>query len=138
MRCPSCGSAELTAGDEPGLLACASCRGLLLEKGQLDRLAGPHSGDLEFSTLDLDSGTHADGSPQLDCPACDGGAMAKVEFNIHTGIILDHCSSCGSFWLDHGELTRIRQEVEELEAADEAVRDPLFLALAKAFWTFSR
>ena len=47
----------------------------------------------------------------------DGTAMKKVDFNIHTDIILDFCPTCGGFWLDCGELERINTEVRELERA---------------------
>ena len=37
--------------------------------------------------------------------------MCKVEFNIYTGIILDYCRDCRSFWLDGAELDRLRAHV---------------------------
>ena len=136
MRCPRCSAgATLEQVEDRQVFACPECRGMYLAPGQLDALAEPHEGDLEYSTLDLDSFDHPDGSAATECPACDGGVMAKVEFNIHTGIILDFCRSCGGFWLDGGELDRINAEVRALEEAGREVRDPPFLSLVKALWT---
>ena len=135
MRCTSCDSNELTATDQQGVRACGSCGGLFIGKGELDRLADPHDGDLELSTLDRDSFSHDDTTPVIRCPACDATDMKKVEFNIYSGLILDYCPSCGGFWLNKGELGRINQEIEQLNAADREVKDPPFLALVKSLWT---
>lgn len=133
MRCPR-DTTELSKSEDGDVYSCTTCGGMFFTRGELDRLAEPHEGDLEFSTVDLDDFTHPDIYPAGDCPAC-GERMEKVEFNIYTGIILDYCPSCGGFWLDAGELDRINGEVRELNEADEDVPDPPMLWFAKALWT---
>ena len=136
MKCPRSNTeATLAKLDEHEVFSCPECRGMYLAPGGLDAMAEPHEGDLEFSTVDLDTFDHPDASPPTNCPACDGGKMEKVEFNIHTGIILDYCRSCRGFWLDGGEIERINTEVKALEEAGREVPDPPFLSLAKALWT---
>ena len=110
---------------------------MFFTKGELDRLAEPHQGSLEYSTVDLDTFLHPDQEGPALCPA-DGTLMKKVSFNIHTDIILDFCSTCGGFWLDIGELERINTEVRELERANTEVRDPPMMWFAKALWTLVR
>ncbi|HSN68551.1 MAG TPA: zf-TFIIB domain-containing protein, partial [Thermoanaerobaculia bacterium] len=60
---------------------CPSCGGMFVEGGELNRLSGPTAGDLEFSTLDADSGRHPDEWGSARCPR-EGAAMEKVEFNV--------------------------------------------------------
>jgi Zn-finger nucleic acid-binding protein len=112
--------------------ACPVCGGMFLAHGQLNQIAGPTRGDLEFSTVDLDSFQHEDEYGPIACPN-DGTAMSKVDFNIESTIILDYCKTCLGFWMDRKELERIAQEVKRLnEAAD--VPDPLLVRISNFFW----
>ncbi len=120
--------------EEIDVQMCASCGGMFVEGGELNRLSGPTAGDLEYSTLDADSGRHADEFGPASCPR-DGAAMEKVEFNIETGIILDHCPACGAFWLDGRELARIHDEVRSLNEAARQVPDPPLVRFAQFIWS---
>jgi Zn-finger nucleic acid-binding protein len=102
--------------------ACPECGGMFLDRGELNRVAAPTVGDLEYSTVHSESFRHDDRFAPTSCPRCDGVEMKKVEFNIYTGIILDYCASCEGFWLDGEELTRINEEVRKLD--EEAGDDP--------------
>jgi len=138
VRCPRDSSQELVqlAG---GIEAytCDRCYGMFFTAGELDRMAEPHQGSLEYSSVDLDSFKHADRFGPAACPA-DGTTMKKVSFNVHTDIVLDFCPTCGGFWLDQGELERINTEVRRLVDADTAVPDPPMMWFAKAMWTLVR
>lgn len=112
---------------------CERCGGMFLEHGELNRVAGPTDGDLEFSTVDLDTFQHDDGRGPMVCPR-DGVAMRKVEFNIETGIILDYCETCQGFWVDGRELARINEEVKQLNDASREVDNPLMVRLGQFFW----
>jgi len=138
MRCPRPPSQVLVKllGDAEAW-SCDLCAGIFFTAGELDRLAEPHQGSLEFSSVDLDSFSHSDPELAAVCPA-DGTVMRKVGFNIYTDIILDYCPTCGGFWLDGGELERINTEVRQLERADREVADPPMLWFAKALWTMAR
>ena len=138
LRCPRDPSQELVriAGGADAF-TCDRCGGLFFTAGELDRLAEPHQGSLEYSTVDLDTFDHADRHGPASCPV-EGAAMKKVNFNIYTDIILDFCPTCGGFWLDFGELERINTEVRELAAAGREVPDPPMMWFAKALWTLAR
>ena len=112
---------------------CDRCHGMFFTAGELDRLAEPHQGNLEYTTVDRDDFAHTDRFGPTSCPA-DSTTMRKVNFNIYTDIILDYCPTCGGFWLDGGELERINGEVRQLERADREVADPPMLWFAKAMW----
>lgn len=135
LRCPRCHQPrelEKLLGDAEAF-TCELCGGIFFTAGELDRLAEPHQGNVEYTTVDRDSFTHADRHGPTMCPA-DGAVMAKVDFNIYTDIILDYCPSCGGFWLDGGELERVNTVVRELQKADREVPDPPMLWFAKAIW----
>lgn len=106
---------------------------MFLDRGELNKLADPTAGDLEFSTLADDPRHHPDEWGRAQCPR-DGSAMEKVEFVIETNIILDHCTRCGGFWLDGLELVRINQEVARLNEADRQVPDPPLVRFSEFIW----
>jgi Zn-finger nucleic acid-binding protein len=111
---------------------------LFLDEGQLNRVAEPTDGDLEFSTVDLDSFDHPDAYGRADCPRCRGAVMMKVEFVIFTNIILDYCGRCRGFWLDGKELERINGEVRTLNAASRGAPVPPMIWFAYFIWSLPR
>jgi Zn-finger nucleic acid-binding protein len=117
--------------------ACPRCDGLFLEQGQLNQVTEPIPGDLEFSTVDLDTFQHEDTYPPATCPHC-RLAMDKVEFNIDSNLILDYCRHCQGFWLDGAELDAINQEVRRLNTTAAEIHDPPWLWLVKALYTVAR
>ena len=57
---------------------------------------------------------------RLKCPRCVGVVLGRHFFSIRQKVEVDSCPSCGGYWLDHGELDRIRREFETDEARDRA------------------
>jgi Zn-finger nucleic acid-binding protein len=117
---------------------CERCNGMFLRHGELNKIAEPTQGDLEFSTLHRESFDHPDRFEPIECPGCRGGDMQKVEFNIHTGIVLDYCPACEGFWLDGTELDRINDEVKALDEAAEPGPDSGMLWFARFIWSLPR
>jgi len=111
---------------------------MFLRHGELNKIAEPTQGDLEFSTLHRESFDHPDLYEPIECPACQGGEMQKVEFNIHTGIVLDYCAACRGFWLDGTELDRINDEVKALDEAAEPGPDSGMLWFARFIWSLPK
>ena len=61
MDCPRCSVELITMKlGKTEINGCPLCGGLLLDHGELDRVAVPHDGDLEYSTLDDESFFHDD------------------------------------------------------------------------------
>lgn len=113
---------------------CPVDGGMYLDRGELDKIAEPHSGDLEFSTVGLDTFDHEDEHGPIHCPRDPSVQMKKVEFNILTNIILDYCEVCRGFWIDARELARINETVRELEEAEDEMGDPPMIWFAKFLW----
>jgi hypothetical protein len=118
---------------ETSVQTCPVCGGMFLAHGQLNQIADPTPGDLEFSTVDLDSFQHEDEYGPIACPH-DGVAMGKVDFNVESAIILDYCTSCLGFWMDGKELVRVNEEVKRLNEAGAEVPDPLLVRISQFFW----
>jgi len=134
MNCPNGDSPlETKEINKTFVQTCPKCGGMFLEHGQLNQVADKTPGDLEYSTVDLDSGQHPDTSGTINCPR-DNAPMAKVDFNVDSPIILDYCKICHGFWLDGGELARINNEVKELNEAGTEVPDPLLVRISQFFW----
>jgi len=135
MKCPR-HEVELNESEVTGVTVstCPSCGGMYLHSGELNKIAGPTSGDLEFSTVDGDSFEHDDEYGPINCPVDTGVAMRKVEFVMLSGIILDYCETCHGFWVDGRELQRIREEVSEYNDAEKDGEEPLLVRLAQFFW----
>gem|GEM_PF-4484357 len=69
MNCPRDGEVlEVKSAGETPVPTCPRCGGLFLEHGQLNKLAEPTPGDLEFSTVDLDTFQHDDEYGPITCP----------------------------------------------------------------------
>lgn len=136
MNCPRDASPLASESiHEVPVLRCGQCGGMFLEHGDLNRVAEPTSGDLEFSTIDQDTFDHPDASEPINCPRDAEIQMMKAEFNIGTNIILDWCPECRGFWLDGAELGRINAEVRELNEAEREVSDPPLVRLSNFFWS---
>lgn len=111
--------------------ACLRCEGIFLEQGGLNEVAEEIPGDLEISTLELESFEHPDEFPPASCPQDPEVEMVKVEFVGDSGIILDYCRHCHGFWLDGHELEQINERVRQLNAAAAEIHDPPWIFLAR-------
>ena len=136
LKCPRC-ERDLTVQRVQGtnVHGCPSCSGIFLDRGELNRVAEPTPGDLEFSTVDLDTFDHLDAYGPASCPRCESSTMRKVEFVIYTNLILDYCEECQGFWLDGPELDRINEEVRKLNDAARDARTPPMLWFAYFIWS---
>lgn len=127
VLCPTCGN-ELVpiAIEEIELDVCKDgCGGIWFDRFELQKLDEQH----EFSdahledVLCVESPATFDGSVKRGCPKCDGITMMQHFFSVKREVEVDHCPKCAGYWLDEGELFRIRQqfatEAERKRAATE-------------------
>ena len=120
MNCPRCSKSTTPRRvQDVEIDVCDGCGGIYFDRGELNRIAERTSGDLEYSTIHEERFLHSDKFATTSCPHCVDVAMKKVEFLVHTGIILDYCESCHGFWLDGQELDRVNAEVRSLNEPDE-------------------
>lgn len=109
QNCPRCSNAlEVIDVDGIKIDRCGSCRGIFLDKYELNRLNAASEASLA-ALGDAASGASAtvtDAGARIKCVRC-GAAMETVNFSYTSGIMIDHCTACDSVWLDSGELSKI-------------------------------
>ena len=105
MICPVC-HLDLTPTDLGafGLVVvhpCIQCSGAWLQHEEIERLG--ESVEAEFAMM-----AHAPGSMQ--CPEC-GTAMSSVSPPGENAA--QHCTSCGRFWIDQGQVAPVATLVDD-------------------------
>lgn len=121
-KCPRCsGALEPLDIDGVKIDRCGSCRGIFLDKYELNRLNALNSGAAE-NLNDGAPGSAAietsDASKKINCLRC-SSVMNVVNFSYTSGIFIDHCPACESVWLDNGELAKILQYLKASETISE-------------------
>ncbi|MBN2736798.1 MAG: zf-TFIIB domain-containing protein [Spirochaetales bacterium] len=118
MNCQICQGliTPMKKGDTE-LLKCKGCDGFWIKRGALNRLIKHKAGDLEFSSIDHHM--HHDTHGIMKCVFCEDQAMIKINFINESRIILDYCEECGAFWIDNGEVEKMQNYVDKIEANNE-------------------
>jgi len=129
MECPACGNQlqQMTAGDVTVDVCKGGCGGIWFDNFELKKFDEPHESAGEaLLDIERDESITVDHTKQLKCPKCDDFMMVKHFFSTKKQVEVDECLQCCGFWLDAGELGRIRSlfktEEERNKAADEYFR----------------
>lgn len=114
--CPACASVRLREtrlGDYGSVIldACPRCQGVWVEKGELDRLDGSPWADVEDHPFHATAGDHR----AANCPRC-MVVLSPVSPADLPEVIVDRCPKCEGFWLDRGELGRMKDVARRLDA----------------------
>jgi len=132
LKCPTCENSALDKSNVQGVAihSCAKCKGTWLNKGELNRIAHPIEGDLEYCSED---NTDQDRTSGLKCPEpkCKGRQLVKVNFITYSDISLDYCPDCHGIWLDPGELEAIDTEIDKLRKIPESWEHKIMVFLSK-------
>ena len=107
IECPACDSQTLVATKRQAsgvtIDDCPSCGGCWCDASELGSLDGSvwkNTEELAYEQVP----TH----PKRDCPRC-ALAMTPLSPSEDRRLVVDRCNACGGFWLDGGELDRIKQ-----------------------------
>ncbi len=125
MNCPACGH-SLSAHKVGGItvdLCRGGCGGVWFDARELQQVdeACETVGD---GLLDVprDPAREVDHAARRDCPRCAGVVMMRHYFSVRREVEVDHCPSCGGYFLDHGELAAIRAQFASEHDRREAAR----------------
>jgi Zn-finger nucleic acid-binding protein len=115
MICPRC-KVEMKKTDygEFGFVVldvCPKCEGQWFDKGELDRLDDSVWTDAEH----LDYQKSGEARAVIDCPNC-SSKLVPVSPKDDSELTVDSCPSCEGFWLDKGELEKIRDDTLKKDA----------------------
>ena len=100
------------------------CGGIWFDKFELNKFDEPHeSAGEELLEIEQDESIIVDHTKRFKCPRCDDVVMMRHFFSVKKDVEVDECPGCGGFWLDAGELGKIRglfnTEEERHKAAKE-------------------
>lgn len=113
MKCPAC-LHELTETQVGAVVVdvCQDgCGGIWFDAFELQRVdeahepAGEHLVNVRRSARRV-----VEPGRKRDCPRCAGIKLKRHFFSPRIRVEVDHCPSCGGYWLDAGELEKIRRE----------------------------
>jgi len=122
MKCLRCETVELEiqalgeGADVVEVDVCPSCRGIWLDAAELAKIDDNFFVDVE--RMELLKATPAPGDRGLSCPRCaKAPALEKVHPRGHKNLVIDTCPACHGFWLDRGELEKVRDVSDKLLVA---------------------
>ena len=125
MECPACSNSlkEVTVGDVTVDVCEGGCGGIWFDNFELKKFDEQHeSAGQELLDIERDESIVVDHTKRLKCPKC-GIIMMRHFFSVKRKVEVNECPGCAGFWLDTGELSRIRSlfntEEEREKAADQ-------------------
>ncbi len=121
MKCPACGRelVEMTAGGVTVDVCKGGCGGVWFDNFELKKVDNQSESAGE-ALLDVEraEGVAVDHEARKNCPKCDEQVMMRHFSGVNKEVEVDECPGCGGFWLDFGELAKIRSQF-----ATEAEKD---------------
>jgi len=113
MKCPAC-DYDLTELEMGGVKvdAChGGCGGIWFDAFELQRVDEQREVPSQhLLRIQRDPNLHLDHSRKRACPRCDGIKLKRHFFSARKQVEVDHCPNCAGYWLDAGELEKIRTE----------------------------
>lgn len=132
MKCPACSRTltEKSVGEITVDICQGGCGGIWFDQFELKKLdeAHEHEGE-ELLSLECDPSATVDHTKRRHCPKCESTLMMRHFFSVKRDVEVDECQTCAGYWLDQGELARIRKQFsteEERKAAATAFFDEVF------------
>lgn len=132
MKCPACNTAmeEVTVQDITVDVCKNGCGGIWFDRFELQKVDEPHE-SLGESLLQIvtEGKVAVDHSQRRMCPKCEGIVLMRHFYSVRKEVVVDECPNCGGYWLDFGELGRIRSQYssdDERKKAAEEYFDNIF------------
>ncbi|MDH3973859.1 MAG: zf-TFIIB domain-containing protein [Deltaproteobacteria bacterium] len=125
MKCPSC-SSELEEKKVQNItvdVCSGGCGGIWFDNFELKKVDESHeAAGEELLNTEKSAAIQVDLSKKRSCPRCDNQPMIKHFASVKKEVEVDECPSCGGYWLDDGELGRIRTQFTSEEERREAAK----------------
>jgi Zn-finger nucleic acid-binding protein len=126
MNCPACGNQlqQITVADVSVDVCKGGCGGIWFDNFELKKFDEPHeSAGEELLDIERNESIVVDHSEKIKCPKCDNMVMMRHFFSIKKEVEVDECPNCGGFWLDAGELGKLRSLFNTEEEKNEAAKE---------------
>jgi Zn-finger nucleic acid-binding protein len=124
MTCPACGHA-LSSRNAGGItvdVCDGGCGGIWFDRFELQKVdEQSESAGAELLQVARDPNITVDPAERYRCPHCtDGVVLMRHFWSVERAVTIDQCPECSGFFLDAGELGRIRDEFPTEEARHAA------------------
>ncbi len=113
MNCPACDHqlTETQVGAVVVDICQGGCGGIWFDAFELKRVDERHEAAGEhLINIRRNPDRPVDLSRKRACPRCAGVKLKRHLFHPRSTVEIDHCPSCAGYWLDAGELEKIRLE----------------------------
>lgn len=136
MICPACNHtlAPHRLGSVTVDVCRGGCGGAWFDAFELQRVAAMEHAAEELAEIPHALTPRAASDQRRDCPRCTG---VKLIRHFATGlrrVEVDHCPSCGGYWLDYGELDKILDEKEQEAAVRAAKRTTISMTMIREIY----
>ena len=125
MKCPACYNelTEMQVGSVKVDVCEGGCGGIWLDAFELEQVddASEEAGE-RLLAIQKDETLVVDAKRKRACPRCPEVKLQRHFFSAKRQVEVDQCPSCGGYWLDAGELAKIRAEKKLTFEAQEAAR----------------
>lgn len=123
IDCPGCSRPliQLKVGTTIVDACDGGCGGIWFDHFELQKMdnATEEGGDL-LGEVKHQAGTGREPGRKLTCPRCRKVVLRQHFFSIRQQVEVDSCPGCGGYWLDHGEIDRVRSEFADAAARQKA------------------
>jgi len=123
MKCPACFNSlsSTTIGKLTVDVCRGGCGGIWFDAFELQQVDEPQeSAGAWLVDIERDPQLHVDTDRKRSCPKCDGVKLKRRYFSAKRRFEIDECPGCGGYWLDAGELEKVRDEMDETAREKEA------------------
>lgn len=120
MKCPACDRqlSEVQVGAVAVDVCQGGCGGLWFDAFELQRVDEQHEAAGEhLVNIRRDPKLRVDHSRKRACPRCDGVNLKRHFFSPKIKVEVDVCPGCAGYWLDAGELEKIRLDQKSAAGA---------------------
>jgi Zn-finger nucleic acid-binding protein len=113
MDCPACDH-QLTAIQVGALkvdVCQGGCGGIWFDAFELQRVDDENeAAGQPLLHIKRDAGVRVEPARKRNCPRCPEIRLRRHLFSPKSRVEVDECPNCGGYWLDDGELVKIREE----------------------------
>ena len=123
MKCPACFNplSSVTIGRLTVDVCRGGCGGIWFDAFELQQVDEPRESAGEWLiNIERDPKLHVDFTAKRVCPKCDDIKLKRRHFSAERRVEVDECPGCGGYWLDAGELEKIRHEIGETTRQKDA------------------
>jgi Zn-finger nucleic acid-binding protein len=122
MKCPACFNqlTPLQVGKVAVDVCQGGCGGIWFDAFELQQVDEEHE-EAGTRLLEIQRNEHVavDASRKRECPRCEGMKLKRHFSSAKRLVEVDECPNCAGYWLDAGELAKIRAEKAQAAQAGE-------------------